>query len=356
MFKPNFQITPEITKFLMAIEADRQAVEGLPVDIEMIASLRESARLNATHYSTQIEGNRLTLPQVDEVVKGSSFPGRERDAGEVRNYYKALEWVEKLSAELHPVTEKNIQTIHGLVSDGHARETPYREEQNVIKNSISGDIVYMPPTAKDVPSLMADLIAWLDDELTSNKLPIPLVAGLAHYQYATIHPYYDGNGRTARLLTTLILHHAGYGLKGIYSLEEYYAQNLPRYYETLTVGPSHNYYLGRAEADITPFLTFFCEGMASAFAAVRAQAAKASARGASDMSVELSKLDRRQRLLLALFKAQGTATAVEMALCIGVTHGSMLPLCRKWVKSGFLELADPSRKNRCYRLGKANLK
>jgi Fic family protein len=63
------------------------------------------------------------------------------------------------------------------VSDGHARETPYREEQNVIKNSISGDIVYMPPTAKDVPSLMADLIAWLDDELTSNKLPIPLVAG-----------------------------------------------------------------------------------------------------------------------------------------------------------------------------------
>jgi Fic family protein len=75
MFKPNFQITPEITKFLMAIEADRQAVEGLPVDIEMIASLRESARLNATHYSTQIEGNRLTLPQVDEVVKVAPSPG-----------------------------------------------------------------------------------------------------------------------------------------------------------------------------------------------------------------------------------------------------------------------------------------
>ena len=65
-----------------------------------------------------------------------------------------------------------------------------------------------------------------------------------------IHPYYDGNGRTARLLTSLILHLGGYGLKGLYALEEYYALDLKAYYEALTVGPSHNYHLGRVEADI----------------------------------------------------------------------------------------------------------
>jgi Fic family protein len=76
---------------------------------------------------------------------------------------------------------------------------------------------------------------------------VPIEAGIAHYQYATIHPYYDGNGRTARLLTTLILHLGTYDLKGLYALEEYYARNLKAYYEALTVGPSHNYYMGRAK-------------------------------------------------------------------------------------------------------------
>ena len=87
-------------------------------------------------------------------------------------------------------------------------------------------------------------------------MPAPIVAALAHYQFATIHPYLDGNGRTARLLATLILRKAGYGLKGIYSLDEHYAKNLPSYYSALTVG-SHNYYDGRAEGDVTPFVSLF---------------------------------------------------------------------------------------------------
>ncbi len=82
-------------------------------------------------------------------------------------------------------------------------------------------------------------------------MPVPVIAALAHYQFATIHPYYDGNGRTARLLTTLILHKAGYGLKGIYSLEEYYSRNFDGYYYALAVGGSHNYYMGREKADVS---------------------------------------------------------------------------------------------------------
>jgi len=116
---------------------------------------------------------------------------------------------------------------------------------------------------------MSDLIPWINENLAADELPIPLIAGLAHYQYATVHPYYDGNGRTARLMTTLILHKNGYGLKGIYSLEEYYARNLSAYYDALNVGESHNYYMGRVDADVTEFLAYFCRGMAEAFAARR---------------------------------------------------------------------------------------
>ena len=352
MFAPVYSITPAITKALMSIEADRQAVADLPIDVTVLASLRETARLVSTHYSTQIEGNRLTQAQVREVVAGARFPGKERDELEVRHHYRALEEMERLAAEGKPLTEMQLRRLHGLVMTGQSKPTPYRDGQNVIRNSLSRQIVYMPPEAKTVPGLMADLVAWINRQLHEGELPVPLVAALAHYQFATIHPYYDGNGRMARLLANLILHQAGYGLKGIYSLDEYYARQLTGYYEALTVGPSHNYHLGRAEADATGFLAFFCEGMADAFSAVRAQAAKAAQRGAPDRTGQLRKLDPRERRLLDLFRRHGTATAGEIAKHLGLAQRTVVGLCRSWLKTGLLELKNPSRKSRSYRLGK----
>jgi Fic family protein len=79
MFAPVYTITPAIAKALMSIEADRQAVAGLPIDVTVLAKLRETARLVSTHYSTQIEGNRLTQDQVKEALAGARIPGKERD-------------------------------------------------------------------------------------------------------------------------------------------------------------------------------------------------------------------------------------------------------------------------------------
>jgi Fic family protein len=353
MFSPIFNITAAMAKALMAIEADRQAMADLPIDVTMLAKLRETARLVSTHYSTQIEGNRLTQQQVKEALAGARFPGKDRDELEVRHHYRALAEVEKLAAEGKRLTESQIQRIHGLVMTGRAKPTPYRDGQNVIRDSLTRGIVYLPPEAKAVPGLMADLVVWLNKQLDRGDLPVPLIAALAHYQLATIHPYYDGNGRTARLLANLILHKAGYGLKGIYSLDEYYARNLEGYYSALTVGPSHNYHLGRAEADVTGFLGYFAHGMAEAFAAVRVQAAEAAKRGGEDQSEALRKVDPRQRRLLVLFKRQGMATAEEMAAHLRLSHRTLVGLCRGWLKSGFLELHDPSRKRRSYQLGRA---
>jgi Fic family protein len=332
----------------MSIEADRQAIDTLPVDLTMLASLRETARLAATHYSTQIEGNRLTQAQVREVLDGAQFPGRERDEHEVRHYYQALQHIEHLAAVPGPVTELDVRTTHGLLLTGQSAPTPYRDGQNVIRDGRTGAIVYMPPESADVPTLMANLVSWIQTTLTSRALPAPLTAAIAHYQFATIHPYFDGNGRTARLLTTLILHKSGYGLKGIYSLDEYYARNLTGYYAALTLGPSHNYYLGRAEADITPFLTYFCQGMASAFAAVKAQATQAAARGAQDTSTALRQLDPRQRRLLQLFHKIPIATTAQIAKHLSLSPRTVAPLCRQWTAGGFLTLHNPSRKSRSY--------
>jgi Fic family protein len=176
------------------------------------------------------------------------------------------------------------------------------------------------------------------------------VAGIAHYQLATIHPYYDGNGRTARLLTTLILHLGGYDLKGLYSLEEYYARNLAAYYEAIGVGESHNYYFGRAEADITKWVEYFVEGMAVAFENVLKRMAEAEAQGSADQSNLLRKLDLRQRRVLSLFQEFEVVTSKQIGELFGFKPRTGAQICRDWVECGFLEIVDPSNRARKYKL------
>jgi Fic family protein len=347
VFTPVFEITPAIADDLVAIDEARLANSQLPIDVEMLASLRETARLGATHYSTQIEGNRLSDFEVSLVVAGSKLVGRERDEIEVRNYYRAIDIVEELALNNTPITVNDIQLIHGWVMQGRSTRTPYRDGQNDIRDSRTGKIVYLPPEAGDVPVLMAQLVEWLS---LNPSLPAPVIAAIAHYQFATIHPYYDGNGRTARLLTTLLLWKLGFSLKGIYNLEEYYAKNLDGYYDALNVGSSHNYYFGRAEASITPFIAYFCRGMADALEAVQRQAERTAQRGGSDNSVTLRLLDAKQRLALTLFRRQAIVTTQDLADHLNLGVRTIHKLCDTWCQSGFLEVHDASRKSRAYRL------
>lgn len=349
-FMPKYTITPRLVKLLADVEVSRQAMIELPVTARMIASLRETAMLTATHHSTAIEGNRLSSEQVREVIAGGgNFPNREKDEREVRNYYRALEYVERHAKQSQELTEQQVQILHGLAFDGRERATPYRDGQNVIRESRKGEIVYLPPEARDVPALMADLIDWINVQV--EDLPIPMIAGLAHYQFATIHPYYDGNGRTARLLTTLILHQHGYGLKGVYSLEEYYARDLPAYYTALTVGTHPNYYQGkRAEANLTEFLEYFIAGMADSFSNIRKRAEQARIAGRPDQSSLLRSLDPRQRQALKLFLTSERITTSDIQSFFDVSSRQARHLCRQWVDAGFLEIADPAPKTRKYRL------
>lgn len=348
-FSPKYTITSKILKAITSIEIVRHEIIGLPITASMIVSLRESARLASTHHSTAIEGNRLSPPEVAEVIRGGGhFPNREKDEFEVRNYYKALELMEKLAKETRPITEKDIKTLHGLSFEGRVKPTPYRDGQNVIRNGKL--VVYIPPKAEEVPTLMADLIEWIEQSVLVD-LPIPFVAGLAHYQFATIHPYYDGNGRTARLLATLILHKYGYDLKSIYSLEEYYARNLQAYYNALTIGSDEDYYEGhRATADLTGFLEYFVEGMSDSFDKVRQSAEKAQRSGDMDQSLLLRNLSPKQRQVLKLFFSSQRISAREIAQFFQVSDRQARHLCKQWVEEKFLEVSNPAPKTRDFRL------
>jgi len=349
-WQPTYTITPTIASALMEIEAARAVVEHIPLSLAAQAELRYRARIRSTHYSTRIEGNRLTLAEAEQVIEGKpfTFHGRERDVGEVRNYWNALLRVEEWAEKKKPLSEDLIKRLHALVEKGkRARPDTYREGQNVIRDSTSGAIVYMPPEAKDVPRLMASMVEWVKNA-EKNGLPIPLIAALVHYQFVTIHPYYDGNGRTARLLATFILHRGGYGLNGFFSLEEHHARDLTSYYQSLVTHPHHNYYEGRAEADLTPWLEYFINTLVGVFNSAREEALRRCDEHIPAMPEALRRLDPRARAVLALFVNTENITTSDVARTLGLSERMARNLLKQWVEDGWLEIAEPSRRARNY--------
>ena len=351
-WQPKYNITSQLARWLMEIESVRVIVAHTPLSPAVEAELRQRARIRATHYSTRIEGNRLTLEQAEQVIQEKRFAiqGRERDVREVRNYWEALLRVEEWAAKGKPLTEDLVRRLHALVEYGNrAKPTPYRDGQNVIRDSISGGIVYLPPEAPDVPGLMASLVDWVN-RAQKEQIPVPLIAGLAHYQFVTIHPYYDGNGRTARLLATFILHLGGYGLNGFFSLEEYHARDLENYYGALSVHPHHNYYEGRAEADLTPWLNYFVGLLADVFRGAKGEALRLKNSPPVPVPEFLRRLDYRARIVLGLFGKHETITTTQVAETLGLSERMARNLRQAWVEQGWLLVADGSRRKRAYKL------
>lgn len=343
-----FSFTPSIVRYLQAIERVRQTVRLTILPPVIAEQLKQQAHIRSTHYSTRIEGNRLTLKETEQVIQqGRLFPGRERDVGEVERYYHSLQQVEKWVEGKQEVTESRIRKIHALLYRGRsAKPTPYRDGQNVIRET-NGEIVYMPPEAEDVPALMAELVHWIHE--SEADLPIPVIAGMAHYQFVTIHPFYDGNGRTARTLTTWLLYRGGYDLGKFYALEEFYAEDLEGYYDALVTHPNHNYYFGRKEADITPWLDYFLKGMVNVFDRVAEEVARHSKGDTVDGFSELLRpLDHRARRVLGLFAKQDSIKSSDVANLLGVSTRQARFLLSQWVMQGWLEIADPSRRGRQY--------
>lgn len=346
-----FSFTPEIVRYLQRIERVRETVRLTVLPPLAAEQLRTQAHIRSTHFSTRIEGNRLTLRETEDVIQqGRLFPGRERDVQEVERYYQALQQVEKWVEGGQKITEARIQKLHALLYKGRrAKASPYRDGQNVIRDS-GGRIVYMPPEAVDVPGLMAELVDWLHN--AKEEIPVPVIAGVVHYQLVTIHPFYDGNGRTARTLATWVLYQGGYDLGKFYALEEFYVEDLDGYYDALVTHPHHNYYFGRHQADITSWLVYFLEGMSVVFERLAGEVARRAETGFEDSITQdlLRPLDHRSRRVLGLFAQRTSIQSRDVASLLGISPRQARDLLTDWVAQGWLVVLDPSRRGRKYGL------
>jgi Fic family protein len=173
--------------------------------------MSKRALLLEAHHTTHIEGTHLTIEQAERLWAGQVV--KEAQADDVRellNYREAFHLVSDYLTSGEPVTEGLIREIHKRlvegVRGGQGGPGAFRTVQNLVVNSQTREVIYTPPPPEDVPPMMKELAAWLRDESAVHPV---LVAGIAQFQLVHIHPFFDGNGRTSRLLSTLCLYRSG---------------------------------------------------------------------------------------------------------------------------------------------------
>ena len=313
MFIANFKITNRILKNIGIIDASKEVILNAPLVPAWEAKFKKEAYERTIHHGTHIEGNRLSEEEVKDVLDGRDVIARERDIQEILNYRNVLKFIDSVSTQIgitqnYILTIETLMEIHKITTDKilpSESTGQFRLKQVVIKNSATGQVSYSPPPAAEVPFLVEDLVSWINDEETKDMHPV-IKAGIIHYEIARIHPYVDGNGRTARALANLVLFLDGYDIRRFFSLEEYFDDNPMEYYETLQA-VSNQLVLDTHERDLTPWLEYFVEGVAIELNKVKEKVQRISTDArVKDKLGEQVTLNERQMLILEFLHRHGS--------------------------------------------------
>ena len=260
MFQPRYSITERLLANIKKITTLVDELNNRRFPNVIILELERSAREVSVFASTSIEGNPLPLTEVKKILK--TTPRHIRDSEkEVLNYNKALQ---KLNGELNKgnvsLSLGFILAIQGQVVEGLLPEFEtgkLREKPVVVNDPRTGQVVYLPPNVRDVKTKMKELIEFVNKK--RGEIDSLILAGIFHKQMVIIHPFMDGNGRTTRLATKVLLAQMGLDTFNLFSFENYYNQNVSKYFQT--VGEFGNYYELEEKIDFTPFLEYFTEGI-----------------------------------------------------------------------------------------------
>jgi len=341
-FKPTFNITNRITAGLTRIERARGFLEAATLSDAWVREMGRRALILEAHHTTHIEGTRLTLDQAEQLLAGKPVPEADPDdVRELLNYKKAFEFVSEYLEDGGPITEGLVREIHKRlvegVRGGAAAPGEYRKIQNYIVNSSTGETVYTPPPAHDVPIMMAELVDWLNQEREIHPV---LVSGISQFQFVHIHPFLDGNGRTSRLLSTLCLYRAGYDFKRLFTISEYYDRDRRAFYRAIQS-------VREAGMDMTGWLEYFVEGLTTQLAEVRERGEQAIRK---DVLVKERRLSDRQAKALGHILEHGSLTIKDFeGLCPEVNRRSLQRDLKAMVDRGVI-VAEGGTHHLLYRL------
>ena len=298
---------------LTAISEIKAVIERAKLLPKQELKLRRQAMIRMTHSSTHIEGNILNLRQVGDVYSHKKVDAPNRDIFEVENYLKALKYIAQVVEKKQAITENVVLKIHKLVTDltlSDEQSDHYRKGPVYVVRRRLGmpqETVYTAPRAELVSELVSDLIKWIHESEQQNINPI-IVAGIVHQEIAAIHPFADGNGRTARALATLILYQRGYDFRRLFALEDYYNKNRSNYYQAINIGKNYD----ERKTDFTPWLEYFVKGFKEEIDDVKGKVTELSLKKVGKEIQSQIYLDKNQIKILEFLDQTGRITLKDV--------------------------------------------
>jgi Fic family protein len=259
----NLVLTTDVLRLVGEIDEFKGAWMALGnLAPDRLATLRRVATVESVGASTRIEGAKLTDQEVDLLLSNLDLGSfRTRDEQEVAGYAEATKVVFDSWHEI-PLDENHIKQLHGTLLKFSQRDEHHRGEYKKTPNNVeafdehgrSVGVIFETATPFDTPRLMHELVGWTRQELKANKHHPLLVIAVFIVRFLAVHPFQDGNGRLARVLTNLLLLHSGYTYMPYSSLERVVEENREQYYRGLRSAQGT---LDKDESHLMDWLRFF---------------------------------------------------------------------------------------------------
>lgn len=345
-------ITNDILNSIIEIELNRYKISLVELSQNVLNKLRKNSKKKSSYASNKIEGNPLSEKQAEEVIESDERKHYLKPEQEVRNYFLALNYLEEKLNNKEKLSEKLILDVQKLVEKGAPKEkVGLRGPMSpgvlfAVYDSKTGNPDYIPPEYSDVPGLLDELIEYVN---TTDDHPL-IVAAVVHYQLVTIHPFEDGNGRTARLLSGYIMDLNGYGFNGVGSLEEYFAYDVDEYYDSIQMGLPALYYSGRENPPHPEIWINYFLRMVKLYSRKVCDLQLSSEE--EDIAESLSFLKEREKELLVLLISshRGEFTPIEVSKQLSVTNKTVINRLAGLVKNVFVIPILVNKRIRSYKL------
>jgi Fic family protein len=331
-------IDSEILSLMEAISRKQGELDRVQRNTREDSRFESMAAVDAVHFSTKIEGNTLSRDQVTQALQTKKPRASVRDLNEVLNYARVRQMVREQVLKSKSlflnddwVLKHHAELLKGIVKGrlrGH-----YREAQCVIQDSKTHAIVYMAPEWRDVPVLMKELLSWLKRQRLNGGSHL-LLAAQFHFEFVTIHPFMDGNGRLARLLTNGILLAGGYDVGQYAALEKQHESDRAHYYRALRSLQSNNFYDIPASQDIRSWVEYWLRCLLATY-----EEALARVGGGSTGSSPQSSFPFDERLSKAetLFRRHRRLSASQYADLMSLGRTQAVADLNALVSAGILE-------------------
>lgn len=346
----NVKLDSGILNSILQIEKSKNSLDLVKIPINLSNKFRKNTKKRSSYASNKIEGNPLTYEQADAAIeaKNRHFLKPEQ---EIRNYYLALEFLEKKLENKEPLSLKLLLEVQKQICEGESKEKIGLRGAMppgflfAVWND-DGTPAYIPPEYSEIPTLLDELLKYIND---SDDHPL-IKAAVIHYQLVTIHPFEDGNGRTARIISSYYLSLNGYGFKNVGSLEEYMSYNIDEYYDSLQMGLPILYYDGRnnpphGEIRINYYLKIFSL-YASKVLSIALEESK------DNEQERLSHLSKKAKDFLNYLDKNNVLSfaPIDLANKLKVTNRTIINWCSELVNNGYLRPVIVNKRIRHYEL------